>query len=267
MSVFAGKVVVLTGASVGIGKALALALAPQKPRLVLASRDEAQLGQVAEACRARGAEAVVVPTDVGSQEACQRLVTRALGQFGAIDVLVNNAGIGMIANFEEVQDLGLYERLIRVNYLSCVYLTYYALPELKRSKGLIVAVASLAGLTGVPTRTGYSASKHAVIGFFDSLRIELMGSGVSVTVVCPDFVVSEIHRRAAGGDGKPLGRSPMQETKIMTTEDCASQILGAMERRERMLVMSLRGRLGRWARLFVPGLIDRIALRAVRTGK
>jgi short-subunit dehydrogenase len=267
MSVFAGKVVVLTGASVGIGKALALALAPQKPRLVLASRDEAQLGQVADACRARGAEAVVVPTDVGSQEACQRLVTRALGQFGAIDVLVNNAGIGMIANFEDIQDLGLYERLIRVNYLGCVYLTYYALPELKRSKGQIVAVASLAGLTGVPTRTGYSASKHAVIGFFDSLRIELMGSGVSVTVVCPDFVVSEIHKRASGGDGKPLGQSPMQETKIMTAEECAAQILGAMERRERMLVMSLRGRLGRWVRLLAPGLIDRIALRAVRTGK
>src|SRR5262245_40862665 len=267
MSVFAGKVVILTGASVGIGQALALALAAHKPRLVLASRDEAQLGQVADACRARGAETLVVPTDVGSQEACQRLVTRALGQFGAIDVLVNNAGIGMIANFEDVQDLALYERLMRVNYLGCVYLTYYALPELKRSRGQVVAVASLAGLTGVPTRTGYAASKHAVIGFFDSLRIELMGSGVAVTVVCPDFVVSEIHKRAAGSDGKPLGQSPMQESKIMTTEECAAQIVGAMERRERMLVMSLRGRLGRFVRLVAPGLIDRIALRAVRTGK
>ena len=111
---------------------------------------------------------------------------------------------------------------MRVNYLGCVWLTHFALPELKRSRGQIVAVASLAGLTGVPTRTGYAASKHALIGFCDSLRIELGGTGVDVTVVAPDFVVSEIHRRSLGPDGQPLGESPMQEARIMTTEECAA---------------------------------------------
>jgi len=261
---FAGKVVVVTGASSGIGRALCLALAPQRPRLVLAARDEARLAEVAGACRAQGASTLVVPTDVAQQNQCQRLVTRTLAQFGAIDALVNNAGIGMIAGFEEVQDLSLYEDLMRVNYLGCVYPTYYALPELKKARGRLVAIASLAGFTGVPARTAYAASKHAVVGFFESLRIELMGSGVTVTLVAPDFVVSEIHRRAAGPDGRPLGSSPLAGRKIMTAEECAAVILRAMERRERLVLTSLRGRLGRWVRLVAPALIDRVAQRAGR---
>jgi short-subunit dehydrogenase len=156
---------------------------------------------------------------------------------------------------------------MKVNYLGCVYPTWHALPHLKKSRGQIVAVASLAGLTGVPTRTGYAASKHAVLGFFDSLRIELLGTGVDVSVVAPDFVVSEIHKRAIGPDGKPLGASPMQEAKIMTAEECARLMVEAMERRQRLLITSFRGRAGRFVRLFAPGFIDRIALKAVREGK
>jgi len=264
---FASKVVVVTGASSGIGKALCLALAPERPRLVLAARDEEQLGRVASACAERGAETLVVRTDVSLEAECRDLVRRAVERFGGLDVLVNNAGIGMIARFDALDDLSVYERLMRVNYLGPVYLTFHALPHLKRSRGLIVAVASLAGLTGVPTRTGYAASKHAVFGFFDSLRVELLGSGVDVTLVAPDFVVSEIHRRAVGPGGTALGESPMQEGRIMTAERCAELVLRAMARRERLLVMSLRGRLGRYVRLFAPGLIDRIALRAVERGR
>jgi short-subunit dehydrogenase len=264
--IYQGKVVVVTGASSGIGRALCVALAPQRPRLVLAARDVGRLEEVAAEARARGAETLVASADVSSQQACEALVSRCVGHFGGIDVLVNNAGIGMIASFEQIQDLAIFEQLMRVNYLGCVYPTYYALPEIKKRRGQIVVVASVAGLTGVPTRTGYSASKHAVIGFFDSLRVELLGSGVDVTVVAPDFVVSEIHRRAAGPDGKPLGRSQMQESKIMTAERCAELMIGAMERRQRLLITSLRGRVGRFVRLLAPGLIDRVALRAVRTG-
>ncbi len=128
-------------------------------------------------------------------------------------------------------------------------------------------MASLAGLTGVPTRTGYAASKHAVIGFYDSLRIELADSGVDVTVIAPDFVRSEIHRRSIGPDGRPLGQSPMQEAHLMTAEECAALTLRAMERRQRMAILSARGRWGRFVRLIAPGLIDRIAARAVREGR
>jgi short-subunit dehydrogenase len=264
---YAGKVVVVTGASAGIGRAVCLELAPQRPRLVLAARDEGRLQAVAEECRGRGAEALVAPTDVTVPEQCRTLVERTLARFQALDVLVNNAGMSMWARFDEVQDLSVFEGLMRVNYLGSVYPTHFALPELKRRRGQIVCVASLAGLTGVPTRTGYAASKHAMIGFFDSLRVELRGSGVSVTVVAPDFVVSEIHRRSLGPDGQPLGQTPMQESKIMTTEACARMIVRAMSGRRRLVVGSLRGRVGRWARLLSPALIDRIAERAVRRGR
>jgi short-subunit dehydrogenase len=222
---------------------------------------------VAEACRARGAETLVVPTDVTRPEECARLVAASVSRFGAIDVLVNNAGAGMIARFDEVTDLSIFERLMSVNYLSCVYLTHHALPHLKKSRGQIVAVASLAGLAGVPTRTGYAASKHALFGFFDSLRIELEGTGVAVTILAPDFVASEIHERAAGPDGRPLGQSPMQESRIMTAERCAAMMVPAMEKRKRQLVMSLRGRVGRFVRLVAPGIIDGVARRAVARGR
>jgi len=267
MSLFSGKVIVVTGASSGIGRALCLALAPQRPRLVLAARDAARLEEAAEACRVVGAEALCLPTDVSSQQSCRELIARTTTELGGLDVLVNNAGRGMIARFEEVHDLSPYESLMRVNYLSCVYLTHAALPELRKTTGRIVVVSSLAGLAGVPTRTAYAASKHALFGFFDSLRIELAGTGVSVTMVAPDYVRSEIQRRAIGPDGQPLGESPLQESRIQTAEACAAMIVRAMERRQRLLVTSFRGRAGRWLRLIAPGLIDRIALRAVLEGR
>jgi short-subunit dehydrogenase len=260
---YEGKVIVLTGASVGIGRALAVELARQRPRLVLASRDEPKLHETAVECRAAGAEALVARTDVTSQDECRTLIERALARFDRVDALVLNAGMSMWARFDEVQDLSIFESLMRVNYFGCVWLAHFALPELKRSRGQIVAVASVAGLTGIPTRTGYAASKHALIGFCDSLRIELQDDGVDVTVVAPDFVVSEIHRRALGPDGQPLGHSPMQESRIMGTAECARMIARAMEGRRRLVVGSRRGRFGRWARLVAPGLVDGIAKRAV----
>jgi len=264
---YSGRTVVVTGASQGIGKALSVALAPQRPRLVLVARDEERLHEVARECRSAGALTLVVPADVGKPADCERIVAECVHHFGGLDVLVHNAGISMWSRFDEVLDLSIYETLMRVNYLSCVYLTHHALPHLKSARGQIVAVASLAGLTGVPTRSGYAASKHAVFGFFDSLRIELREAGVSVTVVAPDFVVSEIHRRSVGPDGKALGESPMQEKHLMTAEECAARIIAAMESRRRLAVLSLRGVVGRYVRLVAPGLIDRIALRAVRRGR
>jgi len=267
MATYTGKSIVVTGASSGIGKALCVALARQRPRLVLAARDAARLEEVAAQCRAAGAETLVVPTDVTSEEDCRRLVEQTIAAFGALDVLVNNAGIGMLARFDEVTDLSLYERLMKVNYLGCVYPTFHALPHLKKSRGQIVVMASLAGLTGVPTRTGYAASKHAVVGFFDSLRIELDGTGVSVTILAPYFVASEIRRRATGPDGRPRGTSMMKEDEIMTAEECARLTVKGMERRQRLVITNWRGRFGRLVRIFAPGLVDRLALKSVREGR
>jgi short-subunit dehydrogenase len=264
---YEGKVVVVTGASQGIGRALVLELAGQRARLVLAARDEAALAAVAGECAARGAEALAVPTDVTSEASCRALVERTVERFARLDALVNNAGIGMLARLDEVSDLRPYEQLMRVNYLGSVYPTYHALPHLKRSRGQIVAISSLAGLNGVPLRTAYAATKHAQIGFFDSLRIELRGTGVDVTVVCPYFVRSEIRRRSAGPDGRTVDASPVHEGEVMTAEECARRTVRAMARRERILVMTLKGKLGRWAKLVAPGLVDRLAVAAVRKGK
>jgi short-subunit dehydrogenase len=128
----------------------------------------------------------------------------------------------------------------------------------------MVAVASLAGLTGVPERTAYAGSKHALVGFCDSLRIELAGTGVDVSVIAPDFVVSEIHKRAIGPDGEPLGASPMMQAKIMTAAECAARIVRGIGKRERLVVMTARGKVGRWLKVMAPALIDRIAARAIR---
>ena len=263
----AGRRIILTGASEGIGRALALSLAAAKARIVLAARDASRLESLARECRAAGGEAHAVPTDVANAQDCEWLIAESMRALGGIDVLVNNAGITMWSRLDALADLEVFERLLEVNYLAPVRLTWLALPHLKESKGLMVAVASLAGLTGVPERTAYAGSKHALVGFCDSLRIELAGSGVDVCVVAPDFVVTETHKRAMGPDGQPLGESPMQQSKIMTAADCAVRIIRGIEKRERLVLMSARGRLDRWLKLVAPSMIDRIAAKAIRDRK
>lgn len=259
-----GRRIILTGASEGIGRALALDLAARGARLALAARDRDRLESLAQECRARGSEAFAMPTDVTNQQDLEWLVAETLKTFGGIDIVIHNAGITMWSRFDALADLSIFERIMEVNYLAPVRLTALTLPHLKQTRGLIVAVASLSGLTGVPERTGYAASKHAMIGFFDSLRIELAGSGVDVTVIAPDFVISEIHKRAVGPDGEPLGASPMMQAKIMTAEECARQIVRAIGKRQRLLLMSARGKLGRWLKLLAPSVIDRMAAKAIR---
>ena len=267
MTTFNEKVIVVTGASEGIGRALCLALAGQKPKLVLVARNQDRLNQLKEEIESRGARALVLPTDISEQKACQDLIEETISEWGRIDALVNNAGRTMWTTLEDMTDPSIIEQLMRINYFSAAYCTYYALPHLKETKGRIVAVSSVAGLNGVPTRTAYSASKHAMFGFFDSLRIELMGTGVTVTMIAPDFVLSEIHRRAFGKDGKALGESPIQEDKIMTADECAALIVKAMENRSRLAILSGRGKAGRWVKMIAPGLIDRVARKAIKKAK
>ncbi|MCE9673081.1 SDR family oxidoreductase [Myxococcus stipitatus] len=261
-----GKTVIVTGASMGIGEELAVALAAKGANLVLAARGEEALQRVKQRCEAAGGQAVAIVTDVGDPEACKRMVERAVEAFGGVDVLVNNAGVSMDARFEDVTDLGLFERLMRINYLGSVYSTHYALPHLKARRGLVVAVSSLTGKTGVPTRTGYAASKHAMHGFFDSLRVELMGTGVDVTVVCPGFVATNVRANALGSDGRPLQQSKHDESEgnNMDVGTCVAIILRAMEHREREVVMTTKGKVGQVLKLFAPKLLDRITRKTMQ---
>jgi NAD(P)-dependent dehydrogenase (short-subunit alcohol dehydrogenase family) len=267
MAPFKDQVIIVTGASEGIGRALCLALASQGPRLVLVARNERRLKELKEDVQARGAHSLVIPADITQEGSCKALMEKTIAEWGRLDTLVNNAGMTMWAKLEEITDTSVFERIMRLNYLGSVYCTYYALPHLKASQGRIVTIAAVGGLTGIPTRTAYAASKHALFGFFESLRIELEGTGVTVTMVAPDFVLSEIHRRALTGDGAPLGKSPLQAKKIMTADQCASLILPAMEKRSRLLLTSRRGRLTYWLKTFAPRLVDHFWIKAIQKKK
>ena len=263
----AENVVVITGASLGLGRELALQLADQGACLGLAARDADRLEEVAVRCRQRGAKAIVIPTDVSQHSDCARLMERVVSEYGRIDTLVNNAGLSMFARFDELQNLKVMEQLMQVNYFGSVYCTFYALPHLKGTRGRIVGICSLAGKMGLPTRSGYSASKHAVAGFYEALRVECEKDGVSVTVIFPGFVATAIRERALGPDGRPLGRSPYSETGVMTVEKCTRLMVKAIADRKRELVMTIRGKVGQWLKLAAPRLVDNLARKAVERGR
>ena len=232
--------------------------------LVLAARNATQLDAVAGECAALGAQTLSVPTDVGVQIQCRRLVVSALERFGRIDVLVNNAGRSAHALFEEVEDLSWYEELMRVNLWGAVWCTQAALPALKASQGRIVAVSSLAGLVGVPGRTAYSATKFAMTGFFEALRAEVKGAGVSVTTEYPGVVATRIRYRGFNAQGDAMGASALKEEGAMSVEECARLIIAGMEGRRREVVMTAKGKLGRFLKLLAPRLVEKMALAAVK---
>lgn len=266
MKPFQNQVVLITGANSGIGKAIALQCADQQARLVLVARNLERLQAVQAHCEARGAEVLSIAMDVQDRNACARLIEQSVARFGQLDVLINNAGVTMWARFDEIQDPETLPNLMNINFWGSVWCTYYALPHLKTSQGRIVGVSSLTGKAGVPTRSIYAATKHAMAGFFDSLRVELDGTGVSVTMIYPGFVQSEIRGRAIGADGNALGESPVQEQNVMTADECARQILMATAARKREVVMTLRGKLGQWVKLIAPRLVDGIARKAIEKG-
>lgn len=261
---FKDNVVIITGASTGIGEEIAYQLTSAGAKLVLTARRVSELERVAEGVRARGGEAIIVSADVAREAECKNIIDAAIEKFGRIDILINNAGMTMWAKFEDIQDISIVERIMQVNYLGAVYCTHHALPHLKKSRGRIVGIASLTGLVGVPTRTAYAASKHAMRGFFDSLRIELESTGVTVTMVYPGFVATGIRENATGADGKTAKINPVDESKVMSVSECGRLIVNAIDQRKREEVMTLKGKLGQWLKLIAPTVIDGMAKRAVR---
>ncbi len=257
------KVVLITGASEGIGRAMAKVCSREGAQVVISARNEARLLELAEEIKKDKGAVKIIKADVSQQNECLNLIEGTVSHFGKLDILINNAGRTMWCRFDEIQDLGIANEIMETNFYGSLYCTYYALPYLYKTGGHIVAISSVAGLTGVPCRTIYSASKHAMVGFFDSLRVEIEPKGVHVTIVAPDFVKSEIHKRALKGDGSSLGQTPMVESKIMTAEECAELILNAIVKKQRLLITSTRGKVGRWLKLICPSLVDKIARKAI----
>ncbi|RFP10018.1 MULTISPECIES: SDR family oxidoreductase [unclassified Duganella] len=261
------KVIIITGSSDGIGAEMARQLARSHGggvALVLAARNAEALELVAADCAAAGAQTLVAPTDVSVQAQCTALVAACVARFGRVDALINNAGRSAHALFEEVDNLAWYEELMKINLWGSVWCTHAALPYLKQSRGSIVAVSSLAGLVGVPGRTAYGASKFAMSGFFEALRAELKAAGVSVTIAYPGVVATQIRYRGYNAAGGALGSSSLKEDKAMPVEECARLIVDGMQARRREVVMSAKGKLGRWMKLIAPGLVERMALAALK---
>jgi short-subunit dehydrogenase len=264
VSAFAGKSIIITGASDGIGAELARQLAAPGVSLALAARTLERLDKVAGECRAKGAKALAIRCDVGVEGDCRALMERTAAELGGIDILVNNAGVSGHAFLEEVQDFRWYEDMMRVNFFGTLWCTRYALTHLKARRGLVVGVSSLAGKHGIPGRTAYSPSKFAQSGFLEALRVELLGTGVDVTVVYPGVVATSIRLNGYGADGKAAGASGLDESHAMPVEECARLIRGAIEGRVRELVMTAQGKLGLWLKLIAPRLVDRMTLRALK---
>jgi short-subunit dehydrogenase len=260
---FRERAVIVTGASSGIGRALALRLAGEGAWLALAARDAQRLDSLAVECEQRGGRAAAMPTDVRDEDQCRRLIERTKDKYGRIDVVVNNAGMTVVAKLEELPDLDLFRQVMDVNLYGAVHCCYYALPFLKETRGRIVNVASLGGLMAIPYNASYAASKFGLIGFSDSLRMELRESGVSVTVICPYWVVTEFHERYLDKDGKPKGTAGrgIYTGKTMTADDCARIVLKAARRRKRQVVMWPGGPF-LWLKLIAPALVDRLTVSA-----
>jgi short-subunit dehydrogenase len=252
------KVVVITGASSGIGKALAIEFAVRGANLVVAARNYVALCELTESLiKEYNIQAVAVQCDVAVEEDCDHLIKQAILTFGRIDVLVNNAGLSMRALFKDV-DLKVLKTLMDVNFWGTVYCTKYALPHITKTQGSIVGVSSVAGYKGLPGRSGYSASKFAMNGFLDVLRVENLKTGVHVLTACPGFTASNIRNTALAKDGSQQGETHMEEDKLMTAEEVAKRIVNGVESRTRTLIMTRQGKLAVLFSKFVPGLLDKL---------
>ncbi len=255
---FKNKVIIITGASSGIGKACADEFAKCGANLILGARQFVTLCEIAADLEKRyQIKAIAVQVDVSKEEDCALLVKQAIDTFGHIDILLNNAGLSMRALFNDT-DISVLKNLMDVNFWGTVYCTKYALPEILKTKGSIIGVSSIAGYRGLPGRTGYSASKFAMNGFMESLRTELLKTGVHVMVACPGFTTSNIRVAALAQDGALHGETSMEEGKMMTAEAVAEIIAEGIVNRKRTLLITGQGKLTVWLNKLLPALADKL---------
>jgi len=260
------KTVIITGASSGIGHACALAFAAEGCNLALAARTLENLSAVAAECEKMGVKVIGVQTDVAIENDCKNLIDETLKTFGGIDILINNAGMSMRALFEDM-DLSVLKRLMDVNFWGTVYCTKYALPSLLKSKGSVVGISSIAGYKGLPGRTGYSASKFAMNGFLEVLRIENIKKGLHVLICAPGYTASNIRNTALTKDGTAQAESPLDEKKLMQPEEVAAEIVNAVKKRKNILILTTLGKMTVLLNKFFPKFMDKMVYNNIAKEK
>lgn len=249
------KVVIITGGSSGIGRACAKVFANHGAKVIITGRNEHNLLETIETFQIDGLEIFSFVSDVSFEDDNRRMAEWVVQRFGKIDVLINNAGISMRAMFSEV-DLSVIKKVMDINFYGTVYATKYCLPEIIKNKGNIVGISSIAGYRGLPARTGYSASKFAMMGFLESLRTELLKTGVHVLVACPGFTASNIRNTALQANGSSQSESPIDESKIMSADEVATHIYNATVARKRSVVLTTQGNLTVWLNKLFPKFMD-----------
>ena len=266
MRMSAKKVAIITGASSGIGEACAYAFANAGYHVVIAARNMQKLEQVKQQCENLGAKALALSCDVSVEADCLALINKSIDAFGRIDVLINNAGITMRALLADL-DLAVLKRVMDINFWGTVYCTRFAIAELIKNKGSVIGVSSIAGIKGLPGRTGYSASKFAMNGFLESLRVENLKTGLHVGVICPGYTSSNIRNNALNADGRAQAESPFDESKLMPAETVAEEVLQMVARRKHKVVLTKAGKLTYWLNKFFPRWVDKQVFKVVSAEK
>lgn len=260
---FENNVAIVTGASSGIGKAIAIELALKGAFVVLASRKIDLLAEVESEIKKAGGNAISISTDVTDEYQCKELIDNTIKQFGKLNILVNNAGVSMRASFRDVE-LSVLKQLMDTNFWGAIYCTKYALPHILESKGSIVGISSVSGVTPLPGRTGYVASKHALDGFLETLRVENLDNGIQVLLVHPGFTASNIRNVALNSLGKTQAETPLDESKLMPAETVAKIVVKGIIKRKREINLTFTGRLAMWLFRHSPSLAERLIYKAMK---
>ena len=260
------KTVWITGASSGIGRAAANRWAELGARVILSSRKEEALQEVANQwSEEQQSQSFILPLDLSQAEQLPGKVAEALQWAKTIDVMVHCGGISQRSTVLET-DLSVDRRVMEVDYFGTLALTKALLPHfVERQAGQFVVVTSLMGLFSSPLRSGYCGAKHALHGFFESLRAEHHDDDIGVTMVCPGFIHTNISMNAVVGDGSQQGTMDAKTGAGLTPEECAARLIRAVERRKPQVLIGRFEIVGAYLKRFAPGLMRRIVRKAAVT--
>jgi len=260
------QVVIITGASSGIGRSLAFAFGALSAHILITGRNKEKLEETAAALDEAGISCFPYVCDSSSESQTRDMIAATIEKFGKIDLLINNAGISMRSMFETV-DLKVLKQVMDINFWGTVYATHAALPYLKKSRGGIIGISSIAGYRGLPVRTGYSASKFAMNGFLEALRTELLETGVHVLIACPGFTASNIRAASLNSEGKITGETMREEEKMMSSDEVAIRILQAYMAKKKTLVLTFQGKLTVFLNKWLNGFLDRLVYNSLKKEK